>query len=168
MICAATTMTCQNTSGSSLELILSTIAIVISLLAIAFEFFGNQRINRINLEAKFYEDIFDDFLVDKLPNARNKLVYNNNIISGADTLIDVLNELRRKSIFFKYRDVKFYDELVELLHNFEDELVRKSDKHLDSDEYCKFTEYVKSTMEKIYFVIITKYTGKICIKRHKK
>jgi len=61
MICLASTVANQKTSGSNIELILSIIAIIISLMAIAFEFLGNQRINRINLEAKFYENIYEEF-----------------------------------------------------------------------------------------------------------
>jgi len=168
MICLASTVANQKTSGSNIELILSIIAIIISLMAIAFEFLGNQRINRINLEAKFYENIYEEFLLNELPNARNKLVYNNNIVSGADTLIDVLNDMRRKSLFFKYRDFKFYEEIYDLLQELENELVKKSDKNLDSDEFCKFTEYVKLKMEEIYSVIINKYTGRISINFKKK
>ena len=85
-----------------MELVLSIIAIVISVIAMCSEFFGSQRISRINLEAHFFEEIYNDYLLDKLPSARNKVTYNNNIVTGTEELVDVLNEIRRKSIFFKY------------------------------------------------------------------
>jgi len=165
MICIACKVANQNTSEIKIELILSIIAIVISLLAIAFEFLGNQRINRINLEANFYEKIYNEFLINDLPNARNKLVYNNNIVTGVETLIDILNDVRRKSLFFKYRDEKFYNKLCSLLQGLEDELVKKSDIRLENEEFCKFIEYVKESMEKIYDFIISKYTGRLYIKK---
>ncbi|MEI3294302.1 MAG: hypothetical protein V8R99_00565 [Eubacterium ventriosum] len=149
-----------------MELVLSIIAIVISVIAMCSEFFGSQRISRINLEAHFFEEIYNDYLLDKLPSARNKVTYNNNIVTGTEELIDVLNEIRRKSIFFKYRDIKFYNNICTHLQSFEDELVKKSDMHLEDEHYCRFTQYVNDSMEEIYDIIITKYTGKL--KKHKK
>lgn len=151
-----------------LEMVLSIIAIVISVIAIGFEFFGSQRINRINLEAKFYEEIYNDFLLEKIPCARNKLTYNNNIISGTEELIDVLNEIRRKSLFFKYRDEKYYEKLCKYLQDFEDELVKKSDVSLDNEQFCTFTKYVNDSLEEIYNIIISKYTGKLINWKRKK
>lgn len=151
----------QNSVNTNWELVLSIVAIIISLIAIVFELLGNQRINSINLEARFYEKIYEDFLLDQLPNARNRMVYNNNLVTGADGLIDVLNDMRRKSLFFKYKDSKFYADLCRLLQQIEDELVRKSDKKLDDDEYCEFVDFIKLKMEEIYALIIDKYTGKI-------
>lgn len=151
-----------------LELVLSIIAIVISVIAIGFEFFGSQRINRINLEAKFYEEIYNEFLLEKIPNARNKLTYNNNILSGTEDLIDVLNDIRRKSLFFKYRDEKYYENLCKHLQDFEDELVQKSDVSLDNEQFCKFTKYVNDSLEEIYNIIISKYTGKLIGWKRKK
>lgn len=145
----------------NLEMVLSLIAIIISLVAIAFEFFGNQRINRVNLRSIYYEKIYNDFLVTKIPEARNKLIYNNNNVSNTDELIDVLNDMRRKSLFFKYQDEKFYKRICSMLQNLEDKLVTNGEKTLDSDEYCKFTNEVKESIEKIYKAIFDRYTGKI-------
>ena len=144
----------------NIELVLSIIAIIISLVAIAFEFFGNQRINRVNLRSTYYEEIYNGFLVTKIPEARNKLIYNNNRISNTDELIDVLNDMRRKSLFFKYQDEKFYKKICDLLQNLEDKLVTHGDKSLDSDEYCSFTKAVKESIDKIYKTIFDRYTGK--------
>lgn len=144
----------------NIELVLSIIAIIISLVAIAFEFFGNQRINRVNLRSTYYEEIYNGFLVTKIPEARNKLIYNNNRISNTDELIDVLNDMRRKSLFFKYQDEKFYKKICDLLQNLEDKLVTDGDKSLDSDEYCSFTKAVKESIDKIYKTIFDRYTGK--------
>lgn len=167
MICTAVTGVTQNTSSINLELLLSIIAIIISVITILIEFYGNQRVNRINLEANFFEKIYNDFLVEIIPNARNEIVYNNNVVSGVETLIDVLNDMRRKSLFFKYKEEKFYNRLCSKLQELENELVEKSDLTLDSDDYCKFTEYIKEALEEIYDIILCKYTGKFFHKKNK-
>lgn len=165
MICLATAEVVQSTTQINLELVLSIIAIVISVITIFIEFYGNQRVNRINLEANFYKKIYNEFLIDKIPNARNAIVYNNNIVSGADELIDVLNDMRRKSLFFKYKEEKFYNTICKKMQDLENELVKKSDLELDSDDYCKFVEYIKKALEEIYDIILCKHTGKIIHKK---
>lgn len=145
----------------NIELVLSIVAIIISLAAIAFEFFGNQRINRVNLRSTYYVEIYNNFLVTKIPEARNKLIYNNNRISNTDELIDVLNDMRRKSLFFKYQDEKFYKKICDLLQSLEDKLVTDGDESLDSDEYCSFTKEVKESIDKIYKMIFDRYTGRL-------
>lgn len=167
MICAATVDMMEGTSGITLELALSVIAIVISIITIFIEFYGNQRVNRINLEANFYEKIYNDFLIEQIPNARNAIVYNNHIVSGVDILIDVLNDMRRKSLFFKYKEEKFYTNLCTKLQELENELVKKSDIELDNDDYCKFVEYIKKSLEEVYDIILCKYTGKFFHRRIK-
>lgn len=151
-----------------MESTLSIIAIVISVITIGFEFFGGQRINRINLEAHFFEIIYNEYLLEKLPNARNKVVYNNHMVTGTEELVDVLNNIRRNSIFFKYRDKKFYDNVCNHLQNFEDELVKKSDRKLEEEQYIDFVKCLNNSLEEIYDIIITKYTGKIKSYKRKK
>lgn len=65
MICLATAEVVQSTTQINLELVLSIIAIVISVITIFIEFYGNQRVNRINLEANFYKKYIMNFLLIK-------------------------------------------------------------------------------------------------------
>lgn len=80
-------------------------------------------------------------------------------------MIDVLNDMRRKSLFFKYKEEKFYNTLCKKMQDLENELVKKSDLELDSDDYCKFVEYIKKALEEIYDIILCKHTGKIIHKK---
>ena len=114
-----------------------------------------------NSSQRNYEEIYNNFLVTKIPEARNKLIYNNNRISNTDELIDVLNDMRRKSLFFKYQDEKFYKKICDLLQSLEDKLVTDGDESLDSDEYCSFTKEVKESIDKIYKTIFDRYTGRL-------
>ena len=93
--------TTQQSGGTewTLELVLSLIAIIISVCCVVFEYFGSKRINKISLEADLYRDLYRDYLLKRIPEARNVIHYNNNIVSDTNDLIDVLNDIRRDSIF---------------------------------------------------------------------
>ncbi len=152
----------------SLELVLSIIAIIISILSVLFEYLWNQKINRTNLEADFFKDIYGDYLMHKIPEARNVIHYNNQIVSDTEDLIEVLNDIRRASLFYKYKDKKFYKDLCGKLGILEDKLVEKADKTLDNDDYSDFIQEINSYIEDIYNIIMNKYIGKNKIRIHKK
>lgn len=142
------------------ELILSILAILISICAIFFEYFWNQKINKTNLEADFFRNIYGDFLMNKISKARNIIHYNNQKISDTQDLIDVLNDIRHSSLFYKYKDKSFYNLLCERLRTLEDKLVSKTDKILDNDDYSDFIQETNSDIETIYNIIMNKYIGK--------
>lgn len=144
----------------TLELILSILAIIISIISVVFEYFWNQKINRTNLEADFFKGIYGDFLMNKIPKARTVIHYNNQIISDTDDLIEVLNEIRRSSLFYNYQDQKFYKRLCKHLQSLENELVSKTGEILSNNEYLEFIQEINSDIEIIYNIIMNKYIGK--------
>lgn len=154
-----TTQPTTNEVTITLELILSILAIIISIGSVLFEYFWNQRINITNLEAEFFKDIYSDYLMKQIPDARNVIHYNNNIVSDTDDLIEVLNNIRHSSLFYKYKDKNFYSQLCKLLQKLEDKLVSKTGQMSD-DDYASFIQEINSDIESIYDTIMKKYIGK--------
>lgn len=148
----------------TLELVLSVLAIIISIGSVIFEYFWNQKINRTNLEADFFKDIYGEYLMKKIPEARNVIHYNNQIVSDTEDLINILNDIRQSSLFYKYKDKEYYKLLCEKLQGLEDKLVQKTGKMLD-DDYAEFIQEINADIEGIYDVIMKKYIGKK-IKHH--
>lgn len=143
----------------SLELFLSVLALIFSIGSSLFEYFWNQKINKTNLEAEFFKDIYSDYLMKKIPDARNVIHYNDNIVSDTDDLIEVLNDIRQSSLFYKYKDRNFYNLLCKQLQELEDKLVSKTGQMSD-DDYASFVQEINSDIENIYDTIMKKYIGK--------
>lgn len=92
------------------ELILSIVAILISVAAIVIEWVEAKQNIRIGLEADYFSKIYQEYLMKKLPEARRLIRLNNDgKLCDTDSLIDELNNMRRDSLFFKYHDKIFYD-----------------------------------------------------------
>lgn len=161
MYCVVCAKVASNSNYFTPEVIVSIIALIISIIAIALELYGAQRINIINLKSSFYTKIYDDYLINKIPVARRKILYNNNCVSNVDDLVKQLNDMRRSSLFFKYSDKNFYDGLVKKLQKLENELVEKCDKELEPDDFCGFNESLNNQLDDIYKFVLTKYTGKV-------
>jgi hypothetical protein len=135
-------------------------AIMISVFAVFFEYYWSQKINRTNLEADFFKDIYGDYLMKELPEARRVILYSNHVISDTDDLIDVLNEIRRSSLFYKYKDKDFYEKLCNQLQELENKLVNDTGKVIEDEHYVEFTKAVNQDIEHIYDTIMNKYIGK--------
>lgn len=143
----------------NIELILSVIAIVVSIGCVIFEYFWTCKINIVNMDSEYVKQIYDEYLIYQIPRARRKIHHGENEIEGIDEITHILNDIRRDSIFYKYTDNDFYKELCEVLHKTEDYAVKKSGKMTD-DEYVEFTKDLNGQIEDIYRIIHTKYIGK--------
>lgn len=96
-----------------------------------------------------------------IPEARKMILYNNHIISDTEDLIDVLNNIRHSSLFYKYKDKDFYENLCKNLQDLEDELVQNTGIEFNDDgKYVTFVNKINSDIEKIYTLIMNKYIGK--------
>lgn len=147
-----------NESRINIGSVLSVLAIVVSIIAIIMQWYNSWKSRKINLEAEYFSKIYQEYLVEKVPKARLMICYNNCILGGVDELIQVLNDMRRDSLFFKYQDAKFYQNICKELQKLEDKLVKKSGKMSD-EEYVMFVTELNGDIEMIYDIINRRYLG---------
>ncbi len=143
----------------SLELILAILAIIISVATAVAEYVWNKNINVTNLEAEFYKEIYFDYLMKKIPEARQEIHYNDSKVQDVEKLTDVLNNMRQDSLFFKYKDKPFYEKLKRLLQELEDYLVENNNKRIDADDFTIVNSTINLKIEEIYEYIMMKYKG---------
>lgn len=149
----------ENEITITLELILAIIAIVVSIISVVVQCFFSQKNNRTNLEADFFKDIYGDYLMKTIPEARQVIHYSNNMVTDTDDLSEVLNDIRQSSLFFKYKDKTYYQLLCNKLQLLEDKLVKKTG-YMKDDDYADFILEINKDIEEIYDIIMKKYIGK--------
>ncbi len=140
-----------------MEMILSIIAILVSIISFICTFYQANKHNTINLKSRFYEKIFDEYLTEKIPEAMRKIYYDNNTnrLSDADNIRQVLSDLKKECLFFKYSDQKFYKSLIKLINDLEQEISNKlnnpeSDNQAQSENILK----IGNKVGKIYKYIL--------------
>lgn len=134
--------------------IISIFALFVAICTAVFSYVQNKKINKINIEANMLIDVYRGYLLEEIPRARKYIHYSNkNILSGTDNLVSVLNEIRRSSLFFMYKDSDFYKKLCNALQGLEDNLIEKEG-FLSIDEFSKFENEVDKSIENIYNLII--------------
>lgn len=148
-----------STHSLNMELILSILAIIISLSVAIGEYIWNKKINITNLQSEFYKDIYFKYLMKDIPQARQYIHYNNEELTDVNRLIDVLNSIRQDSLFFKYKDKVFFEKIKKLTQELEEHLIAKEG-HMDADTFSDFNSDLNNRIEKLYTSIMDKYNGK--------
>lgn len=146
----------ENISTTSSELIFSIIAILISVVSL----FYSNRHNKINLESKYADDIFKEYILKKIPETRNKITHNGEKLNGTDDLIEVLNSLRKDSLYYSFHNKKFYEQLKKETQELEDILVESGNKLYSNDDFRSFLDSIEKHMTNIYKLIHDNYLGK--------
>lgn len=94
----------------------------IAFLALGISIYGLYR-EKKNHEFDLFSELYKDFLILRLPTARDKVrITASGRITGINEFINELNSLRKKSIYFKYTDFQFFEELRKKLWDLEDYL----------------------------------------------
>jgi len=137
------------------SIVLSMAAIAISIYAI----YQTRIAHKTTLASAFFASIFQDYLIRKIPNSREKICFENRKIKGHETLVDNLNELRREILYFKYADNKFFLVLQKELQNLENYIVDAMNSEHDSADQIKFLTTVDEKIEKIFVRINKRHCG---------
>lgn len=108
-------------------------------------------------EFDLFKDVYQDFLIKRLPEARDRIrVTVGGTVSQTDVLINELRALRKTSIYFKYADPQFFEELRDNLWALEDYLVELPD-HVDNGQRKNVDGNISQKLEDIYQCILKKF-----------
>lgn len=114
-------------------------------------FWLNNKINSINTNITFYNKIFDEILIDKLPVAVDEAIKNNFL--NFDKLDDTLVELDKKILYLKVKNYKFYSEVSEQILVIDDFLSHIYNTKIKSGN----TKKLEKEIETLYRIIYKNY-----------
>ncbi|CAD5898191.1 hypothetical protein [Carnobacterium maltaromaticum] len=139
------------------EIILSIIAIAVSV----FTFYRQKKeenlINKINLKSIFFEKIFFMILTEEIIEAQEKVNLFDNKLAGTDEMEKILSKIGKKSRYFYYTDKNFHTELKKQLLKI-DELCTSTE-NLDRISYNEVSTNLDNELENLYSIMLTKYTN---------
>lgn len=140
------------------------VSIVATIIALAVAYIQHKRehsINQTNLEAVYFNEIYKEYLIKRIPTAR-KYIYidKNGILKDTDKIRDELNNIRQDSLYYFYNDEDFYKELKKKCQNLEDYLVESLTNPLVGEEQTEFYSKLQSELKAIYRIINNKFLGK--------
>lgn len=139
-----------------MEIVLSIIAIILSIVSFVFTYCQTKRINTKMLKLRFYEKIFDDYLIERIPKARKKIHFSSstNKLIDAKEMRDVLSDLKLSVLYFKYANNAFYDRLIQLIDDLESYLsIYVNNQEPDNDKQSQVITSIGKKIEGIYSLI---------------
>ena len=118
-----------------IKIILPSFTTIISGVNITFILLGFKREGKkylSSLRGIYIEKIFNEYLINKIPETRNKIIYvEKSGFSSLGDLANIISALRKDILYFKYNSEKFYNELDKMLIEFEDFLASKINKIIE-------------------------------------
>lgn len=138
-------------------LILSIISFVATIIIAILQIRTSIKINNINLNSNICEKIFDEYLISKIPFYRRQLKFNGRgVLTGGVEFNEIIVEMKKNSLYFKYHDEKFYDKLTKKLTELEDYVTLLLEKIKDSTEQSQVFNEIDNKIKEIYSIINNK------------
>lgn len=106
------------------------------------------------MQSRYYEKIFDEYLINQIPKGRQYLKYIDGKLKDADKLIETLSDIKIKALYFKYNNEQFYNELIAIIDDLEKALTDFSNTtENDQDRQYINLNDIKGKIVDIYQVI---------------
>ena len=138
-----------------ISVLLSAIALIISIYSIKVA----KTTHRATLASTVFSSIFQPYLVNIIPKGREKISFPDGKIKGHKGLVDDLNELRRKILYFKYADSEFYEDLHEDIQAIENHIVEAMNTKHDSTAQLKFYAVLDEQLANVFCKINSRHMG---------
>lgn len=141
----------------TIAIVVSLFSLLISILIAIWQLYVNIKINRVNLKSNVCKKVFEDYLIKKIPHARRLLKFDaEGKLTGVEELKNIIVDMIKDSLYYRYNDKSFYDELVKNLQELEDALIVGLDKSFDSVGQCDFNNRVEIILAEVYRIIENK------------
>ena len=112
------------------------------------------------MNARIYNEIFDKFLIERIPKARTYLRFENNKLVDSEQLSDTLTDLLNTTLYFRYADKKFYELLHTQIQDIEDFVLECGNKQFVQEEQGKVFDQIQDKLEILYKTVNDNYIGK--------
>jgi hypothetical protein len=137
--------------------ILSIISLVVAGLAFLFSIYSHfsaskltEKINCINLKTKYYEAVFDKYLIYIIPEKRSLVRFDETgHLTDFQPLVDELSNEKCRALL-RFENKSFFDELKEVIRDAEDYLIYEGNKTHDMDEQADTVNKITDRITQIY------------------
>lgn len=140
--------------------VLAIVAIIVSIMTWKRDSKLNKNIAEKTLNQKFFEEIFFEYIVAKIPQVLIKLEYSNgNTNLECEELESIILEILDKAMFYKYFDSDFYEKIKVILLEIDEKLVFALDNSISRAQFENYKSKISDLINKLYKTLKDYYSG---------
>lgn len=133
-----------------LELLVSIFALIISVSVAVIEYKSNKKFKKIDVSVGYYDEVFKDFLLVKIPDCMMKMSHDTEQKKlNADLLKQTLKDIRKKIYFLQFHNPDAYHVLYQKIQDLEDYLVLHININ-DNIEYVQIVSEIQTKLTDVY------------------
>lgn len=144
---------------SIVAVVLSFFSILVALVSAVITYRQNSKLNNINMRAKYFNSIFDEYLITKIPEARKYLRFADNTLVDGQQLCEVLSQLLNDALYFRYENNEFYKALKIKAQAVEDYVMESGNKTYVQEEQGIVFNTIHEKLAELYKCINDNYIG---------
>lgn len=150
---------CFSNDGWDISSWLSIIAIIVSILAVILTYRQSRKEQIHSIEGEYFLSLFKEFLIDKIPNAREKLHYDQlGRLIDPGNLCTILNTFRQEARYYMYADEQYYKKIAAILQEIEDTVLNGANCKFSIDEQPKYLKKINKSIHKLYKCTSKRYS----------
>ncbi len=137
-----------------LSLVVAILAVGWSIVTTIINYKQNNKLSTLNMQSRYYEKIFDDYLITYIPESREYINYTHDQLTDADKMNETLDQMKKDAKFFKYQNEEFFDELTKAIDALQKDLAYYSNTpEKDRDKQYNNMNEIKTKTSAIYKII---------------
>ncbi len=139
----------------TLSNIISIIAIIISIYTVK----TNKKNNKKTLNKNFFEKIFFEDMVEKIPSLLNKIEKDKlNFSKNCEELDQVINKMLDKCAFYKFFAPDFYKKVKDILIKLDEELMLEPNREISVEVFKNKVSKIIELINELYKVLKEYYS----------
>lgn len=141
----------------TVALIISIIAVIISVGIPIYEKTIDKRVNDINLNSEYLKEIYILYLTKEIPRSRKIMRFKHNVLCDTNDFCNTLKSFLCDIQFYMYIDKYFYNRLKQVIQELEDFVMEADGATLNDNEKNDFWDNIDTYLNSIYNLMNQKY-----------
>ncbi len=137
------------------------IAIIISIFSLGVSLltlYKENKNNKTNLKAEYFKQLYMNLLIEYIPKKRLNMKFNNGKLEGYKAFVNAINQLVSKSMYYKYVDVNYYNNLKNHIVGLEDYVLETANNIIRDEFQNGVFDEIEIRIGHIYDCLESKYT----------
>ncbi len=114
--------------------------------------------SRANLNSEYFRELYSRYLLSEIPQSRTRIVFDkDDKLCGFEDFINLINEMLRESLYYRYVDEEYYLELKTYIQDVEDYILEIANSTIAKELQDNVFSEIEEKLESIYICMTHKY-----------